>query len=119
MIVIKENNETLALQDSYNYKDFIKSELTGAKWVKDRKIWIIEFSIGNIEKLQTIRCEIPEHIMSEYKQKKKVLNQVTAEKLTDKTEPIEEMPVKVKPYQHQIKAFNIACKLMNLFKEGE
>lgn len=110
------NQEAIGLQDSYNYKEFIKSELAGAKWLKDRKIWQVEFSTGNIEKLQSIRCDISEEIMTEYKKKKVVMDQVTAEKLIDKTEPIEEMPIKANPYQHQIKAFNIACKLMNLFK---
>lgn len=116
MQAVMINKETIGLQDSYYYKEFIKSELTGAKWVKDRKIWQVEFSTGNIEKLQSIRCEISKDVMTEYEKKKEVMNQVTAEKLIDKTEPIEEMPIKANPYQHQIKAFNIACKLMNLFK---
>jgi len=119
MKVIKLSNELLGLQESYQYKEFIKIELTGAKWLKDKKMWQVEFSIGNIDKLLSIRCDIPEEIIEEYQKKKEVMKQVTAEKLIDKTEPIEEMPIKVKPYQHQIKAFNIACKLMNLFKEGE
>ena len=116
MQAILINNETIGLQDSYYYKDFIKNELTGAKWIKDRKIWQVEFSTGNIEKLQSIQCGIPENIAIDYQRRKDVMNQVTAEKLIDKTEPIEEMPIKANPYQHQIKAFNIACKLMNLFK---
>lgn len=116
MKAIMINQETIGIQDCYHYKDFVKSELTGAKWIKDKKMWQVEFSTGNVEKLQSIRCDIEEKIIVEYKKKKEVMNQVTAEKLIDKTEPIEEMPIKAKPYQHQVKAFNIACKLMNLFK---
>ena len=119
MKAIKLNNDLIGLQESYQYKEFIKIELTGAKWLKDKKIWQVEFSTGNIDKLLSIGCDIPGEIIEEYQKKKKVMNQVTAEKLTEKTEAIEEMPIKAKPYQHQIKAFNIACKLMNLFKEGE
>ena len=47
------------------------------------------------------------------------MEQVTAEKLSEKTKAIEKMPIKATPYEHQVKAFNIACKIMNLFKEGD
>lgn len=119
MTIVRIDNETLGLQESYYYKDFIKTELTGAKWIKDTKMWQIEFSIGNIEKLKSVRCEIPIEIENLYEEKKKIINQVTQEKISVETEAIEEMPIKAKPYQHQVKAFNIACKLMNLFKEGD
>ena len=98
MKVIKLSNELLGLQESYQYKEFIKIELTGAKWLKDKKMWQVEFSIGNIDKLLSIRCDIPEEIIEEYQKKREVMKQVTAEKLIDKTEPIEEMPIKANPY---------------------
>ena len=119
MKAIKVDAETLGLQDSFYYKEFIKQELTGAKWVKDKKIWQIEFSIGNIEKLLKVNCEIPDDVKAEYKKRKKVMDQVTAEKLSEKTKAIESMPIKATPYEHQVKAYNIACKIMNLFKEGD
>lgn len=115
----KMNADTIGLLDSFYYKEFIKRELTGAKWVKDSKVWQVEFSIENIEKLLSVKCEFPEEILEEYKARKKVMNQVTAEKLSERTKAIEEMPIKAKPYDHQVKAFNIACKIMNLFKEGD
>ena len=119
MKAIKVDAETLGLQDSFHYKEFIKQELTGAKWVKDKKIWQVEFSIGNIEKLLTVKCDITDDINAEYEARKKVMDQVTAEKLSEKTKAIEKMPIKATPYEHQIKAYNIACKIMNLFKEGD
>jgi len=116
MNALKISEETIGLQESYEYRDFIKNELTGAKWIKEQKIWQVEFSVGNIEKLLAIRCLVPEEIIQEYEKKKAVMKEVTREKMADRVEPIEKMPVKIKPYQHQVKAFNIACKLMNLFK---
>ena len=119
MIAVKIDNETIGLKDSFYYKDFIKQELTGAKWIKDTKMWQIEFSVGNIEKLRNVACTIPDEIVAEYIEKKKIMDQVIAEKLSDETKAIETMPIKAQPFQHQIKAFNIACKIMNLFKEGD
>lgn len=114
LVYIDEN--TLGIKDCYKDKDFIKSELTGAKWIKDKKMWQVEFSTTNFEKLQWMGCGIPEKAAIEYESKKAIMNEIIEEKLMDKTEPIEKMPIKANPYQHQIKAFNIACKLMKLFK---
>lgn len=119
MLVRLLDDGTLGLQDSFQYKDFIKKELTGAKWVKELKIWKVEFSIGNVEKLMKLKCSFTDDLKKEYLKLKKVMDQVTAEKLSEKTNAIETMPIKAKPYEHQVKAFNIACKLMNLFKEGD
>lgn len=119
MIAELTENETILLKKSYEYKDYIKEELQGARWKKDIVAWEIPFTIDNVRKLQVTRCEMDYNIIEKYKKKTKDIKAVTDEKLATESIEIEPMPIKLKPYQHQIKGFNIACKLMNLFMKEE
>lgn len=116
MIAEITNNETILLKESYLYKDFIKAQLEGAKWRKEIVAWEIPFSIENIEKLKNTNCEIETTILEKYERRKEDIKSATKEKMATNSIEIEPMPIKLKAYQHQIKGYNIACKLMNLFK---
>ena len=118
MIAQLNSVDEIELSESYLYKDYIKATFQGCKWNKDRKVWTIPFSVDNVEKLiQETKCIIPEEILDEYRKQQKKLEWVTKEKLLKSSVAMEPMPVKVKPYIHQVKAFNIACRIMNLFKK--
>ena len=119
MIAKINKDENIILLNSYPYKDFIKDKLHGAKWKKEILAWEVPFSIYNIEELQKTNCEIEKTIMEKYLKKAKDINEATKEKFVQESIEIEPMPIKAKPYQHQVKGYNIACKLMNLFKKGE
>lgn len=119
MIAELTNRETILLKQSYEYKDFIKEELQGARWKKDILAWEVPFTIDNVRKLQVTRCEMDTRIIEKYNKKTEDIKAVTTEKMASETTEIETMPIKLKPYQHQIKGFNIACRLMNLFKKEE
>jgi len=119
MIAELTNNETILLKRSYEYKDYIKQELQGARWKKDVIAWEIPFTIDNVRKLQAIRCDMDHNIIEKYNKKTTDIREVTNEKLAMESVEIEPMPITLKPYQHQIKGFNIACKLMNLFIKEE
>ena len=116
MIAKLANKETILLMDSFLYKDFIKTYLEGARWKKEVVAWEIPFTIENIEILRSINCKIEPEILDKYERKKEDIKSATREKMATNSIEIEPMPIKLKAYQHQIKGYNIACKLMNLFK---
>ena len=119
MIAELTNNDTILLKRSYEYKDYIKQELQGARWKKEMLAWEVPFTIDNVRKLQVTRCEMDENIIEKYKKKTNDIRAATAVKMANESVEIESMPIKLKPYQHQIKGFNIACRLMNLFGKEE
>ena len=107
----------LILTDSYMYKDFIKSRLFDPKWKKEQKAWIIPCNMDNIIRLEQIGILVPKEAEEYGRNLLKGIIDAKKEKMVDQSIPVEPMPIKAKPYQHQIKGFNIACKLMNLFKK--
>lgn len=117
MIAKITNNETILLLESLPNKEFIKKEIQGAKWRKDIVAWEIPFTIENIEKLKETNCLFEKVILEKYNRKKQNIKLATKEKMEEDSIEIEPMPIKVKPYQHQIKGYNIACRLMSLFKK--
>lgn len=117
MIAILRGTEEIELSESYAYKDFIKSEFQCNKWNKENKVWTIPFSIDNVNKLQTTNCTISDEIIQKYEKEYLKLKLVTEEKMLESSVAMEPMPIKAKPYTHQIKAFNIACRILNLFEK--
>lgn len=107
----------IVLTDSYQYKDFIKSKLFDPKWKKERKAWIVPCTKDNITRLEKVGCVVGKEIIDYGNKQYEHIMEATKEKMASESVEIEPMPIKVKPYQHQIKGYNIACKLMNLFKK--
>ena len=117
MNALSYGSNQIMIKDSYHYKDYIKETICGTKWDSNAKAWIAEFSTKNIEKLKCVGCTFSKELEEAYiKQKQKEL-EVHKEKMADDSKEIEPMPIKVKPYEHQIKGYNIACKLMSIFKK--
>ena len=106
------NGDLIELHDSFMVKEAIK-QIPGRRWNPKEKIWTVPMSIEAVDMLRYIPGKIDPIIMDKYRQLKQIQKQTTQEKLAENVKPIEPMPLKqhIKPYKHQIKAYNMA--LMN------
>lgn len=102
-------NNVIEIYDAYLVKDAIKA-IPGRRWDPRRKVWTLPVTIEAIEQLRYIPGRIEPVILERYRELKRLQNQVKEQKVAEKVEPIEPMPLKshIHPYQHQIKAYNLA-----------
>lgn len=111
MYAVYENGR-IAIHDAYLYREVIK-EIQGRYWDPERKVWTVPFKPENISTLKVIGCEF-----------KGVLIDMafSLTKSRDKpeipVEAVEPMPIRVKPYQHQVQAYNFVGNLLGLFAGG-
>ena len=100
---LKDNR--VFLFDSFKHKESIK-EIHGRLWHPEEKAWSVPVNAENLETLDLLGCELSEDLrgMKAKMQKPEV----------DGYEKMLPAPIKVTPYEHQIKAFNFACKIMEL-----
>ena len=96
------------IYDSYILKESIK-EIPGRLWHPEEKAWSVPLLSENIETIDLLGCELSDELKTVKKQNDSDNENDSAEIL-----PLVPMPLKIKPYAHQIKAFNFACKIMNL-----
>lgn len=103
--------DKIYISNSYMVKDAIKA-IPGRQWDPNRKVWILPVTIEAIDKLRYIPGKIDPAIITEYQRLKEIKTMTTAMKLAEKVEPIEPMPIKshITPFQHQIKAYNMALQ---------
>jgi hypothetical protein len=78
-----------------------------------RKVWIVPFNAESVSTLRIIGCEF----------KGVLIDMVSSliennDKLELPVEAIEPMPIKVKPYQHQVQAYNFIGNLIGFFTAG-
>ncbi|MEW8997921.1 MAG: DEAD/DEAH box helicase [Thermoanaerobacter sp.] len=97
----------IEVRDCYFEKDIIKT-VPGRRWDPKKKTWILPVTIEAIERLKMIPGYIDVNIQNKYIELKQLKSKTTTIKLAEKVEPIEPMPIKIKPFQHQIKAYNLA-----------
>lgn len=102
-------NNVIEIYDAFLVKDAIKA-IPGRRWDPRRKVWTLPVTIEAIEQLRYIPGRIEPVILERYRELKRLQNQVKEQKVAEKVEPIEPMPLKshIHPYQHQIKAYNLA-----------
>lgn len=79
------------------------------------KGWSIPLSVELVEDLQAMNCTLAQEIQLAYYDKKKCLDQAKLQKFNEKVIAKEPMPIKAKAYEHQIRGYNIACEIMDLF----
>ena len=105
-------NGRIAIYDAYLYREVIK-EMQGRNWDPGRKVWTIPFRPENISTLKVIGCEF-----------KGVLVDMVASLTSSRdkpqipVQPVQPMPIRVKPYQHQVQAYNFVGNLLGLFDGG-
>lgn len=89
----------IQIADGYLYKESIK-EIHGRRYDADTKLWFVPLCEENTALLQTLGAEIDVELIALY-----------SKEVDKDEEPICKMPIKVKPYKHQINAFNFAMRL--------
>ena len=97
-----------------SWKDFDYAE-----WKKLNQGYDHETYNKCIEKFSELLGEhfssLPE-IDEAFKHKVRLEVKVAEEKQAD-NDPIEPMPIKLKPFQHQIRGYNMACMVLGLFED--
>jgi len=97
----------IEVSDCYYEKEMIKN-IPGRQWDPKRKVWVLPTTLDVIEHLKHITSNIDKKIIDKYIELKQIQDEITKIKLADEVEPIEPMPIKVKPFKHQIKAYNLS-----------
>ncbi|MGI6464564.1 MAG: hypothetical protein ACOX07_03295 [Methanobacterium sp.] len=111
MRAIYENGR-IAIHDAYLYREVIK-EIQGRYWDPERKVWTVPFNSENISTLKVIGCEFKGVLID-------MVSSLTRSRDNPQipVEPVEPMPIRVKPYQHQVQAYNFVSGLLGLFAGG-
>ena len=101
--IIKDGK--IMLYDSYIFKESIK-EIPGRQWHPEKKAWSVPISQQNIETLDLLGCELSDELTD-------IRQRFVSENTADKTMLIP-APLKVSPYEHQLKGYNLACRSMGI-----
>ena len=99
-------NNRIFIYDSFIHKESIK-QITGRLWHPEDKAWSVPVGTESLETLDLLGCELSSELRA--MKQKFTTNEESGDGI-----PIMPMPIKVTPYAHQIKAYNFACKTMEL-----
>ena len=105
-------NGAIYVTDCFREKNLLKS-IQGRRWDAKTKAWVVPTTVDTIDALRTIPGRMDSQILHVYERLKQLREDTYTEKLAEHVKPIEPMPLikNIKPFQHQIKAYNMA--LMN------
>lgn len=92
----------IKLSESYLYRDSIK-EVAGRRYDGAEKAWYIPLTEQNIALVKMLGAEIADDLRDVFKAEKPTFAEV---------KPIQRMPIRAAPYQHQIAAFNFAMEIL-------
>ena len=95
----------ILLYDSYIFKESIK-ELPGRQWHPEEKAWSVPISQQNIATLDLLGCELSDELTD--------IRQSFVSKNTADENTLLPATLKVSPYQHQLKGYNLACRSMGI-----
>ena len=101
MNAIRDGNH-IRIYDAYRIKESIK-EMQGRFYDADDKAWLIPYTKANVTMLGLLGVELDKDLC-DYVPESGIENEV----------PIVPMPIKAKPYQHQVRAFNFAMKMFGI-----
>ena len=104
--IFKDNR--IFIYDSFIHKESIK-QITGRLWHPEEKAWSVPVGAESIETLDLLGCELSSELRA---MKKKFMQ--------GKTEDVQGLisaPLKVTPYEHQLKAYNYAGRSMGIIGE--
>lgn len=105
-----ENNLFLVEVPFYD-KDTIRM-IDGAVWNRTIGCWTIPMTITNYQRLNRMIYKMPEEITKIYEKIKAKKERI--EKARNNETEIIKMPIKLKPYKHQIRAFNMAMEVLEI-----
>jgi hypothetical protein len=103
----------IAVYNTFLFKDVIK-EIQGRSWDAGKKAWILPNNESSLSTLRLIGCEFRGELKDIFASIKGI-----DDKANIPTIPIEPMPLKVRPYKHQVQAFNFAGRLLGIFNGGD
>lgn len=118
--VVKVKGNNFAVYNSFFIKDAIKS-IPGRAWDKKAKTWDLPANQESITYLKAIAPNIvvsPEvygFLESAHLRSKRIENQKDIP--WQQQSPMAPMPIKVKPFQHQVAAFNVVGTIFGLWDE--
>ena len=101
--IIKDGQ--ILIYDSYIFKESIK-EIPGRQWHPEEKAWSVPISQQNIETLDLLGCELSDELAN-------IRQEFASENTTDENTLLP-APLKVSPYEHQLKGYNLACRSMGI-----
>ena len=101
--IIKDGK--ILLYDSYIFKESIK-EIPGRQWHPEEKAWSVPISQQNIETLDLLGCELSDELAN-------IRQSFVSENTADENTLLP-APLKVSPYEHQLKGYNLACRSMGI-----
>ena len=104
---VKIKDGSIYITDCFFQKEQIK-EIPGRSWSKNDKAWIVPMNEEALRFIKaTMKEDTPKEIDEAFKNKVRLEVKIAEEKQAD-NEPIEPMPIKLKPFQHQIRGYNMA-----------
>lgn len=92
-------NGGIKIYDAYLYRESIK-EINGRVWEPGEKVWVVPYNDENIAVLSMLGCELRGELL---KRRTCYHNKASPQ---DTIIPIEPMPIKLTPYQHQVQGYN-------------
>ena len=101
MNAIRDGNH-IRIYNAYMIRESIK-EIDGRFYDSDDKAWLVPFSPENAALLGLLGVSLSDDLIFHVQQ----------EQPADET-PILTMPIRVTPYQHQIRAYNFALRLFGI-----
>lgn len=103
-------DDRIFIFDSFAYKESIK-EIVGRTWNPDEKAWSVPANEKSIETLDLLGCAFSEDLTN-------LKNRITVSK-TNSIDILFPAPLKVKPYEHQLKGYNLACRSMGIIGNSQ
>jgi len=111
-ITIKDNE--IYLQCDYIYKDIAKS-IIGRRWDKDTKSWVYPLSLEIVKQIHKKFPDVEADLVASMTIQDMVAKADNVQKAKLKgwedATPIKPIPVKVKPFQHQVLGYNIGISI--------
>lgn len=96
----------IAVYDCYSVKDSIK-EIQGRRWIPEDKSWRVPINTDSVKMLYLLGAELPHELLCMIKERNS----------TEAAVP-ETMPIKSKPYKHQLTGYALACESLGIFSDS-
>ena len=101
--IVKESR--IFIYNSYAHKESIKG-IPGRYWHVEEKAWSVPLNIDNIETLNILGCILPDELLE-------LLGNVDEYFENPVLIPA---PLKVTPYEQQLRGYNLACRSMGVIE---
>lgn len=115
--VLTAEGGMLMLRARYEDRDLCR-QVPGRRWNPEKRAW--EFPVSE-EAVNTVRQLFPAVYIDALVPRALALaaENKAAVKEEEPAEPVEPMPVKTKPFKHQVAAYNVACRLLGVFSSAK